>query len=88
MRAGTRLLAWLALPNWPVFPGPQAQTVVPSPRSAYPGAANAGASCRDLLPPRARNGKSAGIQARRGEGAGACSFDRFLPQGVDDPTIE
>jgi hypothetical protein len=67
-------------PTGPYFPAPRPKAV-PSPRSAYPVPLNAGAFCRDLLPP-CSHGKSAGIQARRGEGAGACSFDRFLPQGV------
>ena len=72
MRAGTRLLAWLALPNWPVFPGPQAQTV-PSPRSALPGSRECGGPFAAIsYPVLAR--KSAGGSKRAGWNAP----ERFL----------
>ena len=49
MRAGTRLLAWLALPSWPVFPGaPGADCAVTVQR--VPGCRECGGFCRDLLP--------------------------------------
>jgi len=80
MRAGTRLLAWLALPQLARIsrpPGPDCAVTV----QRVPGSRECGGLFAAISYP-VLYAKSAGIQARGGNGVGVCSFDRFLPQGV------